>query len=292
MGFKMLNKSNITFIRSLSGHSGCKMNLYKKDSCFVLRKDAGRTSYNDRLKKQCAKQKCFKLDLIKTPKVLDYGYDSNNLFYFDMEFVNGVCMSEYMNQIKIKKIVDLVELLFNSLPFKQSRLSDNTDYVFKEKIISLYDTCDIRNKLILKSLKKLNNFNFKYVPLSACCGDLTLENIIVSPSGIYVIDLLDSFYNSWMIDIAKLLQDIDLGWSYRYQKRSYNLNLRLSTAKQALLDNLYAMDNGKKHVLTIYYILLLNVLRIYPYTKDQITIEFLNNALKQVLNTINEMETK
>lgn len=142
----------------------------------------------------------------------------------------------------------------------------------------------------MKSLNKLKEFNFQNVPLSACCGDLTLENIILSSSGIYVIDLLDSFYNSWMIDVAKLLQDIDLGWSYRHQERNYNLNLRIATAKQSLLDNLYAMENGKQNVITIYHILLLNVLRIYPYAKDQTTILFLNNALESVLNSINEME--
>ena len=93
-----------------------------------------------------------------------------------------------------------------------------------------------------------------------------------------------------MIDVAKLLQDIDLGWSYRHQERNYNLNLRLATAKQALLNNLYAMENGKWNVITIYHILLLNVLRIYPYAKDQTTILFLNNALESILNSINEME--
>ncbi|WP_096022727.1 hypothetical protein [Campylobacter lanienae] len=277
-------------LQKLLGHSGCQLNLYKDNGSFFLRKDAGNISYNYRLKKQCAKQKWFKLDAIKTPKVLRYGYDGSNLFYFDMEFINGISMSEYMNQIKIKEIVDLIELLFKSLPIKQSVVTDKSESIFKEKILSLYKTCDINNKLILKSLNKLKEFNFQNVPLCACCGDLTLENIILSSSGIYVIDLLDSFYNSWMIDVAKLLQDIDLGWSYRHQKRNYNLNLRLATAKQALLNNLYAMENGKWNVITIYHILLLNVLRIYPYAKDQTTILFLNNALESILNSINEME--
>lgn len=278
------------WIKKFVGHSGCQLNLYKDNGTFFLRKDAGSSSYNHRLKKQCAKQKQFKTASVKTPKVLRYGYDNNNLFYFDMEFINGICMSEYMNQIKIKEIVDLMGLLFTSLPIKQSVITDKSEGIFKDKILSLYKTCDINNELILKSLNKLKEFNFQNVPLSACCGDLTLENIILSSSGIYVIDLLDSFYNSWMIDVAKLLQDIDLGWSYRHQERNYNLNLRLATAKQALLDNLYAMENGKQNVITIYHILLLNVLRIYPYAKDQTTILFLNNALESVLNSINEME--
>ena len=281
---------NLEFVRTLTGHSGCQLNLYKNADTFFLRKDAGVISYNKRLKKQCAKQKWFKLDSVKTPKVLRYGYDQNNLFYFDMEFINGICMSEYMNQIKIKEIVVLMDLLFNSLQIKKGTVTHKSELIFQNKISSLYHTCDTKNKLILKSLNKLSTFHFKNVPLSPCCGDLTLENIILSPSGIYVIDLLDSFYNSWMIDVAKLLQDIDLGWSYRHQEKSYNLNLRLTTAKQALLDKLYAMENGQQNVVIIYHILLLNVLRIYPYAKDKTTILFLNNALESVLNSIQEME--
>ena len=288
----MIADKKFKCIKNFIGHSGCRLCLYKDKDTFFLRKDAGQISYNNRLRRQCAKQKWFKLDYVKTPKILRYGYDYNNLFYFDMEFINGIIMSEYMNQIKIKEIVDLISLLFKSLPIEQGVINNKSQTIFKEKILSLYKTCDTNNSLILKSLNKLNDFNFSNVPLSACCGDLTLENIILSSSGIYVIDLLDSFYNSWMIDVAKILQDIDLGWSYRHQERNYNLNLRLATAKQALLDNLYAMENGKQNVIIIYHILLLNVLRIYPYAKDQTTIIFLNNALENVLNSINELEAK
>ena len=278
------------FVKSLSGHSGCHLTLYKESGAFFLRKDAGNVSYNNRLKKQCAKQKRLRIDSVKTAKVLRYGYTPDKLFYFDMEFINGVTMAEYMNRIKIKEIVDLMGLLFEALPIRESTFSPQSETIFQNKISSLSQSLQIKNKLILKALNKLKNFNFQNVPLSPCCGDLTLENIILSSSGIYVIDLLDSFYNSWMIDVAKLLQDIDLGWSYRHQQRNYNLNLRLATAKQALLENLYAMENGAQNVLMIYHILLLNVLRIYPYTHDKTTLSFLNNALICVLNSISEME--
>ena len=74
----------LEFVKSFSGHSGCQLNLYKENDSFFLRKNAGNISYNNRLKKQCAKQKWFKLDSVKTPKVFRYGYNENNLFYFDI----------------------------------------------------------------------------------------------------------------------------------------------------------------------------------------------------------------
>ena len=45
------------WIKKFVGHSGCQLNLYKDNGTFFLRKDAGSSSYNHRLKKQCAKQK-------------------------------------------------------------------------------------------------------------------------------------------------------------------------------------------------------------------------------------------
>ena len=148
-------KKEIKFIKSLSGHSGCQLGLYKENGVLFLRKDSGNTSYNNRLKKQCAKQKWFKLDAIKTPKVLRYGYDKNNLFYFDMEFINGICMSEYMNKIKIKEIVDLMDLLFKSLPINRGIITDKSERIFKSKILSLFDVCDKSNPVIFMSLNKL-----------------------------------------------------------------------------------------------------------------------------------------
>ncbi len=276
-------------IKEFTGHSGCKLNLYQKNNLFFLRKDAGTKAYNNRLKRQYIKQKLFKIDKIKTPSVLGYGYD-NGVFYFDMEFINGITMDKYMNQIKIKEIVDLIGVLFDSFKMNQSHIMQTTQSLFQRKIDSLSYLGRSGNPIRNAALLKLKKFDFQSVPISPCCGDLTLENIILSSSGIYVIDLLDSFCNSWMVDMAKLLQDIDLGWSYRFQKRDYNLNLRLATAKQALLDNLYSMENGFQNVVTIYHILLLNILRIYPYTNDEATLKFLDEACRQVLTTIKKME--
>ena len=279
-------------VKELSGHSGCHLNLYKKAGVFFLRKDAGSVDYNKRLKKQCAKQRAFKLEQVKTPSVLGYGYDQEGIFYFDMEFINGITMAEYMNRIKIKEIVDLMGLLFKSLQIERGRIETLTKNLFKEKLASLSYLKNSEISARKKAFDKLETFDFEKVPISPCCGDLTLENIILSSSGIYVIDLLDSFCNSWMIDVAKLLQDIELGWSYRHKECDYTLNLRLATAKQALLDNLLAMENGKENLITIYHVLLLNILRIYPYTKDETTFQFLDNAIEKVLTAITTMENE
>lgn len=272
----------------LSGHSGCKLSLYSNgiyDRPFV-RKSAGRLSYNNRLKKQYIKQKMFKCRDVKTPEVFSFDIDEKGIVYFDMEYIEGMTMAEYMNQIKIKDISYFVDLLFNVLPIDNCKYPKDTQKIFMDKILSLKNSLDLSNVKISNALNLLMNFNFGNVPTSACHGDCTLENIIISDKGIYVIDLLDSFYNSWMIDVAKLLQDIELGWSYRNKGRDFNLNLRLATAKQELINKIRSLKNGQENLIMIYHILLLNVLRIYPYTKDDLTYEWLNNSTNTILNKI------
>lgn len=284
------------FIKNLVGHSGCNLFLYKDQDRIFLRKDAGSVDYNNRLKKQFIKQKKFNLKNINTPKIYEYGLDEKGVFYFDMEYINGITLSEYMRKIKVKEIVNLINLLFDALPINRKlsvRNCKNNQVIFHKKIFYLKNNCEnlhIYNSEIKLALEFLQHFDFNKIPYSPCCGDLTLENIIIDSSGkIYLIDLLDSFYNSWMIDIAKLLQDLELGWSYRKDKIvDYGLNLRLAIAKQALLENLASFENSKEIISSIYHLLLLNVLRIYPYAKDKDTIDFLDKSILKVIDIIKD----
>ena len=282
--------SNAEFIKPLIGHSGCGLNIYKENDIVFLRKDSGNLEYNRRLKKQYIKQTKFTLNSIKTPKVYSFG-KSNGLFYFDMEFLNGITLAEYMSCIKIKEINSLISLLFKSLPVENSVIKPNTDTIFKKKINEIKNKLRPCDKEALIAVKLLENFDFSLIPFSYCCGDLTLENIILNnDKQIYLIDFLDSFYNSWMIDVAKLLQDLDLHWSYRHQKIDFNLAMRLAVAKEALLENIAEYENGNNLLKSIYHILLLNILRIIPYTKDEETALFLKNAINKVILTINQTE--
>ena len=281
---------NAEFIKPLTGHSGCGLNLYKKDDKLFLRKDSGDCSYNRRLKKQYIKQNKFFLNGIKTPKIYNHGHE-NGLFYFDMEFLNGITLAEYMSNIKIKEINSLIGLLFKSLPVESSKILPDTDAVFKKKIRQIKTKLCPSDSQALIAVEMLENFDFSMVPFSYCCGDLTLENIMLDDNKqIYLIDFLDSFYNSWMIDVAKLLQDLELHWSYRNQEVDFNLSMRLAVAKEALLENIAEYENAKENICTIYHILLLNILRIIPYAKDDKTHLFLKNALNKIIQTIKQTE--
>lgn len=120
---------------------------------------------------------------------------------------------------------------------------------------------------------------------TACHGDLTLENIIMKDNQLYLIDFLDSFYDCWIMDISTLLQDVQTLWSYRYQDEiSNNTLIRLIIFRDILIDKVKSIV-GSEYI-EVYYALLLKLIRIYPYTKDERTYEFLNKETKAVIEII------
>lgn len=277
-------------VKQFSGHSGCKIFLHKQQNIYFVRKISSSLQYNSRLMRQCLKQKHFNSLYLKAPKIYNYGYSDEGLFFFDMEYIQGVSLATALKKITLNEIERLINLLFNLISIYDCKFSQNTLNIFKSKINELDNKIINKDTCVKNAFTLLNNYNFGFIPKSYCCGDLTLENILLTPSkDLYVIDFLDSFYNSWMIDISKLLQDLELGWSYRFETVDFNLNLRLNTAKNILLSKIDMYHNGKKIIEGIYMLLLLNTLRIVPYIEDNTTKIFVKDSLDKILNILSEI---
>ena len=130
----------------------------------------------------------------------------------------------------------------------------------------------------------LEKYNFSSIPSTPCHGDLTLENILIDNAGnIYLIDFLDSFANSWYVDAAKILQDLEVGWSWRDERSNMNLEIRRAIALKYFKSYLIRYEA----LTPVYYVLLLNLLRILPYAKDEKTSNFLYNSLLKVAQQLN-----
>lgn len=80
-------------------------------------------------------------------------------------------------------------------------------------------------------------------------------------------------------------------WSYRFEK-DVNMNtvLRLIVFRDLLLDEIRKVNPD--YVLEIYYSLLQKLIRIYPYTKDELTYNYLNEKTALVLADIHALETR
>lgn len=281
-------------IRNLGGHSGCRILLCETSEHNVfVRKISSSIEYNVRLEKQAKKQADFKGKLIRTPEIIRTGSTKDGLFFFDMEYIRGITLAEYMNSIQIGSIRALVENIVSEImdiPDADKGIAENQD-VFEKKILSLKK--QLKNEKLIsvhEALDILEDHEWSLFTKSACHGDLTLENIIVKDGQLYLIDFLDSFFDSWLLDAATLMQDVQVMWSYRFMDESdINTIIRLMVFRDIFIDEV--KKQSEEYVIEIYYALLLKLIRIFPYTKDEATHKFLDDKTNLVIKIIKSMES-
>lgn len=313
-------------ISDLGGHSGCRIELRQnEDNSKFVRKISSSQSYNQRLQAQCQKQSDFRNPVLRCPKVLASGYTEDGLFYFDMEYVRGITLSQYISTIEVDSLSDFVSSIIravyaNSHENKQERengqrcefeheheheherehehetnaaaagdsdmTSEEIQNVFMNKIARLEETLGgFNSQAVNRALTALRRHDWRGNRQSFCHGDLTLENIIIRNGQIYLIDFLDSFYDSWVLDLATLLQDIECMWSYRHNADiDINLKLRLLISRDILVSEINGISEDL--LKEVRYCLLLKLIRIFPYVKDQNTYNFLESKTKMVLGLL------
>lgn len=277
-------------VKNLGGHSGCQILLMEEHGKSFVRKISSSLSYNKRLEEQSRKQSVYHNPEIHVPSVLNSGYTDDNLFFFDMEYVRGISLSEYIQAIDVSKIDILVDIIINNIVDIKESHADNVAEIFSNKF------SDLKTKLReipwanngLLALDMLDSHDWSSFSHSICHGDLTLENIMIKGDDIYLIDFLDSFHDSWLLDLGKLMQDIECMWSYRYHETDVNTIIRLRIFRDLLISKVQAIN--PQILIEIYYALLLHLVRIYPYAKDNITFDFLANQTSRVMNTIHKLE--
>lgn len=276
--------------KDMGGHSGCQVILIEDNERIFVRKISKDTTYNERLKKQCDKQRNFKNQYLKCPRILEEGYTQEGLFFFDMDYIQGETLAEYLQKVDMSKLKDIVENVTAQFYSTESLQDVKVQQIFNDKIEQLKNDEKIKGSIsAVEALNKLSNHTWEQFHQSNCHGDFTLENILVKNDELYLIDFLDSFYDSWLIDAGKLLQDVQTLWSYRHQKEmNPNLIVRLITFRDLLIQKVAGFD--KNFVTEMYYALLLHLIRIYPYTKSEETFSFLDRKVDSILRKISDME--
>jgi len=108
-------------VTDLGGHSGCQILLCETDENEVyVRKISSSLEYNQRIIVQAQKQASYKSNTIKTPAILNQGYTEQGLFYFDMEYGQGITLAEYIKSMEIGRVRGMVEILVNELVCTES----------------------------------------------------------------------------------------------------------------------------------------------------------------------------
>ena len=259
------------------GLSGCKLEVL---SSSTIRKYSSNENYNQRLTIQIDKQNLFSKYIftnIDTPKIIQKYEDK--LIYFDMEYIMGCNYYEYFSvtsSTDIQKIFNFLDEYFQFLIYNSHRYKEE---VVKDKITN--KLLSFKNEqytpLIQFVLNYLNNINLD-IKKSFCHGDLTISNILFHHKKVYLIDFLDSYLDTFLLDLVKLKQDLHYHWILEINNQK---NLRIVQCFNIVWK--YIETKYAKYLNTdAFYILeLINFLRIEPYLTNNNQRIILNNIIKK-----------
>lgn len=221
-------------IKELRGFSGNKIYLMSDNNMLFVRK-IGNISRN--LERLTALK-----DLCPVPRILFHTEDT-----LDMEYVHGLDIKTYLKSHQptrlLQFLVETIELLMGDPVNK-----DYTD-VYKAKLSEIdFTLLPFTSDELLDRLPKV-------LPQTNYVGDLTLENIISTEDGFYLVDCATIEYDSYVFDIAKLRQDLDLQWFTRNDDAV--LDVKTTYISQQLCERYPQADDD--------YLLILMLLRVYKH---------------------------
>ena len=247
-----------------TGLSGCKLELL---SHRVLRKTTHSISYNKRLTEQVKKQLQFSEEWsgkIQTPKILNQGVDNCGFEFFDMQYIQGKSYADFLAEASLGDLDSFLATLtvyFSQLSNTATTLTrDQSKPAIINKLLSLKKNSSYEEFIdfLIKETENIECGRFS----SMCHGDLTLSNIIFCKDNIYFIDFLDSFLDSFLIDLIKLKQDLYFKWSFkRFGDETMRSNIALDYIWSSLSKTYaFAINSHLFNLLDC-----INYLRIEPY---------------------------
>lgn len=256
------------------GRSGCLLEITQD---LKIRKFSGNANYDQRLRAQASKQSSFlsnKYQNLHTPEV--FNLYEGDIFSFDMQYIPGSTFVDFFSTSSVDSLINTSDILINFIKtnLKESKIIKINEQVI-EKIRSLSEQSKYSD--ICTSLVKYIETIDLQVPVSYCHGDLTLNNMLFVDSEIYLIDFLDSFIDSPIIDLVKLKQDLVYSWSQELQKIR---KTRMITAFKFLWCTIEDSFKDLTCSRTFKVMEVVNFLRIEPYVTSEIESKLLDKIIK------------
>ena len=223
-------------VKELYGFSGNQILLMQKHNKLFVRK-IGNISRN-----------------IERMRALSVDYPLPQLYtisnkMIDMEYLHGLDIKTYLKINNYEKLLDFILSILDKLSNNAVDKDYTETYIKKLQEVS-FDELPFTCEQLLERLPKiLSSSNYH--------GDLTLENIIFTTDrGFFLIDCATTEYDSYIFDIAKIRQDLDLGWFTR--KDNTMLDVKTKHIQKVILEKYPQGGND--------YLLILMLLRVYRHT--------------------------
>lgn len=282
---------------TIKGHSGCAIEVVRENRDLFVYKSTNDINYASRLVNQAKKQQeagRFEYQHIRVPVIFDVKRDFKGAL-IKMEYVYSKNFVEYFENAGFEQINYLIKALEYFLE-KEISVSDMS-YVPSSVLTDKF--ADVKKKtlsnkslegdsevvlLLDKAETVFSEIGDLFLPIGRCHGDLTFSNILFNGNNYYLIDFLDSFIESPMLDIVKLRQDTAYRWSQLMYTKSFD-SVRLRIVSEKIDKEIDDYFTAKYDWYQKYYKLLqlMNFLRIIQYAHDIKIIKFLKQVISSLL---------
>lgn len=280
----------------VKGHSGCQIDVVREgDNLFVYKSTCDK-GYLDRLLLQGQKQQeAAKLELqhIRVPQILDIAQSPDSVT-LKMEYVYSKNFVGYFEHAGFEQISYFVQALCLYLDheIKHSPIETVRAEILKDKFADVQSKT-LQNpalcndpevaQLLRDSAKCFKAIGDMSLPVGLCHGDLTFSNILFNGNNYYLIDFLDSFVESPLLDIVKIRQDSAFLWSQLMFSGQYDA-IRLQIVADKIDNEIikYASQYDWYQYYPIFQ--LMNFLRVLQYAHEEKVICYLKRIINHLLH--------
>lgn len=280
----------------VKGHSGCQIDVVREDDNLFVYKSTHDSGYLTRLLLQGQKQQeaaNLKLQHIRVPKILDIAQNPSCVT-LKMEYVYSKNFIGYFEHAGFEQISYFIRALclFLDYEIELSPIETVRAEILKDKF------ADVQNKtlqnpalcndqevaqLLRDTAKCFEATGDMLLPVGICHGDLTFSNILFNGNNYYLIDFLDSFVESPLLDIVKIRQDSAFLWSQLMFSGQYDA-IRLQIVADKIDKEIvkYASQYDWYQYYPIFQ--LMNFLRVLQYAHEEKVICYLKRIINQLLH--------
>ena len=285
----------------IQGHSGCDIVIVHEDNDLRIHKSTHDPGYVPRLVNQANKQIAasrIEYQNIRVPKV--FAVDkSDSEAVIKMEYIYSRNFIEHFEQAGFEQIKYLIGAIkyFIDLEISNSTMQTVPSNVLTDKMADVARKVEKNvhlkgdaeaQELVRRSSEVMNRVGDMVMPVGMCHGDLTFSNILFNGNNYYLIDFLDSFIESPLLDIVKIRQDTAYLWSTLMYNKPFD-KVRLSIISEKIDTAIDDYFTEKYQWYRQYYmpLQLMNFLRILQYGHDDKVIAYLKRVISSQLAFLN-----
>lgn len=283
----------------VKGHSGCTVDIVNEGDNLRIHKWSKDPKYLARLVKQAEKQQeAYKDEYqhIRIPEIYNMERDDKHVL-INMEYVYSRNFIDFFERAGFEQIDYFIKALklFLEKELKASPVQSVPTTITLDKYYDVESKVNsnplLGADLEIQQLMALSRQQFEEfakqptvdIPMGICHGDLTFSNILFNGNNYYLIDFLDSFIESPLLDLVKIRQDSAHLWSQLMYTKPYD-KLRLKIVCEKIDKEINAYGERYRWYRDYYAIYqLLNLLRILQYAKEEKVINYLKEEIGKLL---------